>query len=494
MLKLFQQRAAIYPVAIFFSLIFSLWSYFKTAVINPDAICYLQSAETMKSGLNAAMHLCDQAKWPLFSGLIYFLSQLTHLSSLQAAYLLDGFLSCISVVTFIAILQTLKSPTRILWLAALVILCAHEFNSLRADVIRDHGYWAFYLVSIFLLLKFIQDPRWRTALAWSISLIVATLFRIEGLIFLVLLPCVALFNFDNKIRSFLKLNSLLLLLCILLAILLLQHSASQLGRVDEVKFQLLNGLHLVANNFDLKAQALAQHVLSVYSAGDAKLILILLLLSWYVFSVAANLSFIYAILVVYAWCKKILVAPKQQHHVLCAYVLINVLITFIFMLENMFLSKRYLLALSLTLMLWVPFALDELIRQWQQRKWPLVLALIFILVSGVGGIVNFGYSKNYIREAGDWLAINVPQKASLYSNDYQLMYYSKHFGNTIFAKAIEFQNPVSQKNWHNYDYVALRINKNAKMQNEIQATPVQIFKNKRGDQVSIYQISERSKL
>ena len=54
------------------------------------------------------------------------------------------------------------------------------------------------------------------------------------------------------------------------------------------------------------------------------------------------------------------------------------------------------------------------------------------ILSALGGIVDFGYSKAYIHTAGDWLAAHVPAKATLYANDYQLMYYSQHFGKRLF--------------------------------------------------------------
>jgi hypothetical protein len=210
--------------------------------------------------------------------------------------------------------------------------------------------------------------------------------------------------------------------------------------------------------------------------------------------VASNLSYIYSILVVYAWARKKLISSP----VLWTYVLTNVLITSIFLIENMFLSKRYLIALVLTLMIWVPFALEDLLKQWKERRWPFALAIFLVLASGIGGIFHFGPSKFYIRQAGEWLATNMPEKASLYSNDYQVMYYSHQFGNQIFQLSPQYMNlqTIANQRWKQYDFVAIRFNKNdieknAAFINEMKLTPVQVFSNKRGDQVSIYQIPHR---
>jgi hypothetical protein len=93
MYRLTSPRSTIYILAAFFSVICSLWISNREAVINSDAICYLQSAATMKEGIHVAMDLCGQAKWPLYSLLIAGFVKVTHLPYVTAAYILNGFFS-----------------------------------------------------------------------------------------------------------------------------------------------------------------------------------------------------------------------------------------------------------------------------------------------------------------------------------------------------------------------------------------------------------------
>ena len=130
------------------SILLSIWAATTGSVVNTDAICYLQSADTMPAGLHAAMTVCGQAQWPFYSALIFSVVHLASLSNVAAAYLLNGFFSLISVVTFVGIIHFLNPARRLLWLAAAVILLSHDFNAIRQYIIRDHGFWAFYLVSI----------------------------------------------------------------------------------------------------------------------------------------------------------------------------------------------------------------------------------------------------------------------------------------------------------------------------------------------------------
>ena len=362
-----RQERVVYLLAIVGSIILSCWAAARTSVINPDGICYLQSAAGMSFGLQFAMHLCDQASWPFYSILIYKVVTITHLSYTTCAFLLNGLLTALSVVMFLAIIRTLTPSIRILWLALAVILLPHEFNAVRTEIIRDHGFWAFYLVSLFFLLHFFRRQNLSRAILWNVSLLVATLFRIEGAIFLLLLPFTVWFdgrkNGRQRLRAFFQLNVVTISLGIILVAWVLVHPNLPLGRLNEVGVQFSQGLSIVLANYQRASDMLGRYVLSVYSARDAGYMLFIMLTGWYVTSIAVNVSLVYAALIVYAWSKRLLPSMSSERVVLWGYVCVNILITSIFLFQNLFLSKRYLIALSLVLMVWVPFALESLIQQ-----------------------------------------------------------------------------------------------------------------------------------
>lgn len=498
MYGIIRQRWTVYFTGIVISILLSCWASIREVVINSDAICYLLSAESMSMGLGYAAHLCDQAHWPFYSALIFTVASVTKISYIHSAYLLDGLFSLISITSFIAIVQFLKNSPRTLWITAAVILLAHEFNSVREYIIRDHGFWAFYLLSILFLLNFFRAQLWRFAFAWNACLIIASLFRVEGIIFLVLIPFSTVFLTKYQLRAFLKLNTITIVVIAAFSTWFLFHSQEHhLGRLGELKFQLLHGISTITQGFHARSQVLAQQILSQYSAHDASLTLFLVLMMMYFINVIGNISLLYAILVVYAWMKKSLRFEKPMQWVLWSYVIVNVVVTILFLAENMFLSKRYLIALSLTLMIWVPFAVDSIYLKLQNHRKKSVfvrLGFIFLVLILLSQLVDFGYSKKYMHDAGQWLSENVPTTATLYSNDYQVMFYSQHFGNEIFTKSKEFAMPDSIVNgkWQQYDYLALRLNKKELVVNGVNVSefgrPVQVFANKRGDEVIIYRV------
>ncbi len=498
MLRVKHEHIALYWIAACISIVLSLWTASRVFVINPDGICYLQSAETVANGLSAGMHLCDQASWPFYSILIFSVSKLTGFSSLHAAFFLDSLFSLMTVLAFIAVIAQCTTNKRIIGLAALVILCAHSFNGLRAEIIRDHGFWAFYVMSLYFFLRYLRQPSGVLAMLWSGALLVATLFRVEGALFLLLLPFSVLLDlrqpFGKRILAYLQLNGLLIVAGIFFVSWVMLHAGHSIGRLFEIQYQLLHGLQTLGNNFAANSSLLSQHVLNVYARHDASSIFALMLMGWYVMSVVSSVSLIYAVLMVYAWIKRLAQLDFAARLAIWAYLFVNVLITAGFLVDHLFLAKRYLIAMSLVLMLWVPFALDRLIQQWQIRKWPLIAASLFLFVYAIGGVIEFGHSKKYIRDAGDWLAENAPPAATLYSNDYQLLYYSKHIGNSIFTKGKEFADltVIDDKKWQHYDFLAIRTSQKETEQNKkiLQAmnlVPVAVFQNNRKDEVRIYQ-------
>jgi hypothetical protein len=494
---------SVYVIAMLMSVFLSCWLSLHENIINPDGICYLQSAADISiAGLKAASQLCDQAKWPFYSVLIHNVAYATHLSYLASAYLLDGLLSITSVLSFIYLVRLLGGSLRTLWLAAIVILFAHEFDSIREYIVRDHGFWAFYLTAMILLIQYFRHPRLWVALLWSSSMIMATLFRIEGALFLLFVPFAAWFDgrrsLTQRAREFTELNVFLLMIAAAVIVMMQisgQHTFIPLSRVSELEAQLLFGLTTLSEHFHIAASALAQHVLNPNAAQDAGLVLFLLLIIWYFYSLVANLSFIYAFLVMYAWSRKILRLDKSAQIVLYSYILINMIVTAAYLAENIFISKRYLIALSLVFMLWVPFALDKLL---QERKQRLVLCAavgVLLIMNAISTLFHFGYSKNYIREAGDWLDHNIPSQAALYSNDELVMYYSNHFGNDIFqqARSNTDLSAIAEGQWKHYDYLALRINKpqtvSVSLLKEMNNPPLRVFANRRGDEVVIYKVA-----
>ncbi len=497
--KQFADSYQYYLLAATLSILFSCWRILSGNVINPDGICYLAGADAMQHGITATMHACHQARWPFYSASIFIVSRLTGLSYFVAAHVLDTFFSLITVLTFISIVRFFNASAQLSRLAIVVIFLAPEFNSLLGEILHGHGFWTFYLLSILCLLHFYRHPTWQFAFSWNACLLAATLYRIEGAVFLLLMPWIVWLDTSSpllkRLRHFIKLNLPTLCIGFALTLWLLLHPQQELTRFGELLHQFTSAWNMVMQRFTDESQGLATHVLTLDAANDANRILFLVYVSLYAIQVVTTLSVIYTGLVIYAWCKQLRPANFPYSLVLWGYILLNLVITFTFLIEHFVLSKRYLIALSLTLMIWVPFALDRLIQVYQQKKWVLYTLFIAMALCSISNIIHFGCPKVFIRDAGGWLAINAPTDKKIYANDFQLMYYANHF--TKFFPEWEASQKIKPTDWDAFDYLALREDAHhdalkASMQKNSHFVLIKQFANHCGDQVQIYQKINRS--
>jgi hypothetical protein len=386
----------------------------------------------------------------------------------------------------------------VMWLAAFVILTAHQFNSVRDYIIRDHGFWAFYLVSIYSLLRFMQEKKLIFALAFSASMAAAALFRIEGAVFLILLPLIALLQTESlrgRMGDYVKLNLVGLLAASVLAMFVLTHPAAmeKLGRLPELINQALHGFTVISDVFNMAVKSLKMNLLPQEGARDAGVVWFTVMVVLFFWNIITNLSFIAAALFVYAlYSGATTHFSRSAKLVLASYILLNLLISAAFFAERLFISKRYLIALTVVILLYVPFALDKLITATNvQRRWLGICAMVILFSASAGVFLNTGASKLFIRDAGSYAAKTIPANARLYVNDIQLAYYTGHDGYQVFAN-MRAQHAANDKiDWHAYDYYALRLyHKTAnEMLLELQQQklqPVREFTNNRGDKVVIY--------
>ncbi len=222
------------------SFLFSLITIYFDSVINPDGICYLLSAQSLGyESVRSVLHLCAQSQWPFYSSLIFALTKTLSFSYLTSAYVIDAFCSMGSALIFVLIVKEMGGSKTALWLAALTILLHHDLNGLRNSIIRDHGYWLAYLTSIWLMLLYFKKPVISRALGWSISLILAALFRVEAVVFLLLVPIAIFFvpnkSFAERVKEFfhLQLLNIFLFFCLMIWFLYKNEDLQSLGRISE---------------------------------------------------------------------------------------------------------------------------------------------------------------------------------------------------------------------------------------------------------------------
>lgn len=466
-----------------------------------DGIGLLKTAAMFtQHGVKQAMLIY---RWPLYSILIALVASIFHFSLLHSAYFLNAILDAVTVVLFIVLIKEFGGTRRLQIVAAFIILFFPYLNQFRHNVLRGHGYYVFALLAILFLIYYCRSYQWRYAIGWGLAIILATLFRIEGAVLACFLPLILLFKPDQKFilnvkyftQAYVMHFFVIALILIYSFIVTLSHPSGfhipYLGRLSEFIYQMTNGLHnawhvLQARAATMKSigiwpKALYRGVMAYFLTGG--------LIAVYIGLLIATFGLLYVILSVYAVTQKLISSDWSAKAVWTTAVLLNIIITVIFLCQRFFLSYRYIALLCFLLLLSIPFALERLYVSWKTRRelirshWIFPLVCFGLIYTAIGSVVHIGPSKTYIVKAGQWIDKNTPSVSKLCYNDVQLFYYANRPGLNV---------TNASQNQKQCDYLALKISKHEIHDNKylryLKMRPNQSFNNKRGDKVLIFKL------
>jgi len=501
------------------SLTLSLTQFIADSVINNDGILYMRMAAFFQnSDPQSAMALYN---WPFYPFLISLLSTLTGISLEITAHTLNAILSAITCSTFVLLTHHLGGRKGTLLLASLVILSFPKLNEYRNMIMRDHGYWAFYLLSIYFYLHLYVKPNSKNILAFLASISIATIFRVEGAVFFIFLSLFALWHHRRHIRhhiqSKLMLYSITFVL-ILVAILTLgltnidginSHQSGKLS--DLARYSTHIGNTLFSSTKDLPAIGYAENFLYSLSSTDfsenhaTKLIfvtIILILIS----EIMSTLGIVGLACLIPALYYKTRFLKSHLYTPWLQVIFINIAILFVFTSLQFFLAGRYPVALSITFLLLLPFFFSKIIHEYSSstlfryKKLGVYIFCFFFLFSTLDGLMSFGPKKDHLKKAGVWLSTRIEKvETGLYSNDHQIRYYSQATGKKH-TKPLHLDGALKLINrglLTNYEYLAIKVSRKIQDGRSILSTtlkmePIKAFSNSRGDTVYIFKQTSKS--
>lgn len=455
-------------------------------LVNSDGILYLRVArEFMQHNFEQGFALYN---WVFYPALIAGFSKLSTLSLENSAFLINAFFFAILATGFIALVRELGGDRRIQWFAVLVFLVHPGINGYREYIVRDFGFWAFLIWSLVFLCKYAQMPRARYVLAWFVTGSLAFLFRIEALIWLALGPLSLLvgmksLTFKSRLVSLIRFQSVFIALGLLgIASVLLFDISIPIGRLDDFHNAYVSIVVNGVERYALKAESFAS-LMSIYFKFDhALFILGIALFAYWVFLSLKLLSPLYVLLVGYGlYHHQLLKQPQIIHIVWALIVFAAIYITFVF--QSYFVSSRYLIPWVVIAMVWVPFALAKL---WEKGPMAVRFIVGLILVyMFLDSVISMGYSKEYLREGGEWIETNTPANATLITNSNHLAYYANK---PEFDWSKDFK-PDYQNIRGDYDMIVLRYSRKTDgihaLFEEYKNYPQVDFHNKRNDGIRI---------
>lgn len=491
-------------IAVGLGTLLSLWLIWQSDVPNTDGILYLQSAEAFARGDYAAA--VELYNWPFYPWLIAAVHSISDLDFEHAAYVINTLCYGLMLYAYIALVRLLGGERKVLIAALLLILLMPALNSYRSYIIRDAGYWAFYLAALWAFLVFVRRPNIKVALLWSTACVVATLFRIEGSVVWVLLPLYLWarrqYTWAQRARHWLTANAFLLAGIVTIGAWVIGTQPAFLGRLGEPLRWIGIFVHEISDGLDARAQALSHAVLNQFSDYLALPAVLGILFLIVAVRIVNALGLLHGGLAIYGFCKG-KDFPRDERAALLWAALIQLLILFVFTTHQFFLTGRYVIALALTLVLFAPFGLARAYRQSShsnRAKFLKGAISVLLLIAAVQSLWSFGASKAYLREAGLWINTTTPTQARLFTNNEVVGYYSRR---NIAERHGEFTDEALDKvlsgdDWRaNYDYLAVMVQRHDEARGEailkkLGVAPIAIIANERGARVLIFSAQSKS--
>ncbi|MDH3689876.1 MAG: hypothetical protein OEU36_10400, partial [Gammaproteobacteria bacterium] len=345
------EHRSIFLIAIVASLVISAWCVYADHVVNYDGVLYLLVAEDiMRGDWGNAVSLY---KWPFYPALIALVSGPADWNAEYAAYVVNAMLATLIVVAFMALVLELGGDRRTLIAAALVILFYPEINQYRSFIIRDFGYLAFYLISLLLFIRHYRCPSKLLAVSWFVSMLVATLFRVEGVIFLLYFPLLQYLNrrVSRGRWSVAITGATALFVPLGLSFLWWTYSPTQ-------KYDHLTGLtdplammggawSQISTELSHKLYVVQEEFLVSISDDYAYVIFgltLLLIVGW---AIVSALGPLYGFLVGYGIYRRLVFPRREIKRIWYAVIGAHVAILCVFTLSKLFLTGRYPLALTI---------------------------------------------------------------------------------------------------------------------------------------------------
>lgn len=419
---------AIYIIAIVASLLLSAWCAYAQQVPNPDALYYLRAAELFRAGewqQGLAVY-----RWPFLSLTIAAVMLMTGADAYSSAQLTNALFDGMTVVTFIALVGRLGADARVRAIAgwaALIIVLHPRLSVMRPVIVRDHGYYAFFLLSLYLTVRDLQHRNPFTKLAIVASILTAALFRLEALLLLVIVPAFHLIvDASRTRRSIVVAGSVLVVGISLVLAYMVWMSATIIpaGLSGELNADLVGRFRDVGNTMRERAARLAEVLPPGRNVGI--IAYVGYSLATLVEALLRALSIPLAILAAVAFVPRRLLSDFATQFV-AWFAGWQVLLLLAFVILAFFLDWRFGMIFTLIMTVPATFTIAEIATQWNEgrrgARYLLPIALLALLVPWLLSVPRYS-TLEHLREAGRWVGSNLPPDARILTNDGRIAYFS----------------------------------------------------------------------
>ena len=473
-------RVAMY--AALASLLVSLFLFAYQPLINRDGILYITVAEKILEGdWQQAYWLFPWFFYPLLIAAVAFVSTIGVETS---AHVVNALLASMMVWSFVMVLKELGASRAVQIVGAAILLLHPYFNDWRPAIVREHGFYAFLLMSALFYLRYQKDLSWKNAALWFSALLLATLFRIQGVAYFIFIPVMAAMvspgPWSERMARASKPMILLLGTGILAVIAFLIVGGTERSPLVEPLMRLEIVVQALGSTLSEQATSFADNVLNAYTRDYAIAGLVATLLIAVIDKAIGSISILYLVLPILTGFRVFERGTRREWTTLATYALVGLAIAVGFVLSEQYTVSRYVAPFSLFVLLTAPYFLVALITKGNltsHRGYRLFAYLVLLTFVGMSldSLYESPSANRFLRDGGYWIRENLPADSRIYSNSNRLRYYagleidwSGRNTGVIPGKQAwrETSELIPEGIEQNFDYAALALNRR-RYRNEI---------------------------
>ena len=419
------------PTQLLVLLIVSTWVIISQhGEINRDGVLYLSEAQLV---LNQDwQQVLSLSRWPFFGILIAFFHQLTGITLLYTAHLINLLMFLLANFFFFKTIKLLShNKTPVIYGTLTILTAIPLMDDYLEMVLRDHGLWAGFMMGAYWFLRFIREPNWKSGVLWQFGFTFGFLFRPEAAAFIVLLPIFVLYIFFHN-QPWLRLCQSIIFTISVVVLMLLVISFSSLDmfsifslRMDDIfkrpiifLDQLFRPLPITSNNSYLN------HLLHDF-AFIFKFTFLLLVATYKWIAGLGLFHFILASITLYR-------VSLDRLHLKALITLFAISLTVV--LVNLFvvyvLTSRYYLMNWWLVYILAAIGLHKLITYWSSLKSNHLLirqaCLISLIIIYFLNVIIDKSSISPEKQAAQWLQQQSLDLSQVYINDSRTAFYARN--------------------------------------------------------------------
>jgi hypothetical protein len=457
-------------------IIIAIWIIFlQHGWVTSDAILYFEMARLLADGQ------WDKAiamfKWPFYPSLIALVHMVTGLSMQTSAQCLSVTFFATSLWALLNIVIQLGGGQRAQVLATLMILgSSYIVGDIMPMTTRDQGYWAFMLLALWQFIVFFKQGNFRNALAWQVLVLLATLFRIEGAVYILAFPLVILalpkptIGGVNAIHLLFRAYAFFILLGILAALAMAMSSSANvdaLGRLNELLTGFSDIEQNIKQNLMHRVDVMRDQVIGEPFKEFAWFTFLLSLFSISVIKCFFVAGWAPAILTLFSTQQSRDTLNKETLKVLGVFAGISWVIATLIILKVNILSGRYVILFGFVLIAVASIIADAQLQQWKRinlsNKVVLITCAIIILLGFIGNVLpkrdDFYYeidAVQYVKQHA-----NIKQQAVLYTSEKQRFYAGMPYEDRSYDEWQYLVDRIEDGRENQYEFVLINLNNKA---------------------------------